>query len=64
MASGGQASCEFDSAAIGEGVTLGFLHLHENIFLRIASLRILNAGVDLIENAEIVELGLSARISC
>ena len=54
-------SLEFQSSAVGEGVALGLLHLHQNIFQRIGSLRILHRRVDLAEDAEIVEPSLSAE---
>ena len=57
--SGGQAGFEFQAEAVGEGVALGFLHLDENIFLRVGALGILDGGIDLAEDAEIVELALS-----
>ena len=58
VGAGGQAGFEFQAEAVGEGVALGFLHLDENIFLRIGALGILDGGIDLAEDAEIVELAL------
>jgi hypothetical protein len=58
VVSGGQTGFEFQADAVGEGVTLGFLHLNENIFLGVGALGILDGSVDLAEDAEVIELAL------
>ncbi len=55
------ASLKFQSQPVSEGVALGLLHLHQNIFLRIGSLRILHRRIHLAEDAEIVEPGLGVE---
>ena len=49
---------EFQADAVGEGVALGLLHLHQNVFLRVGALGILHGSVDLAEDAEVIELAL------
>ena len=58
IGAGRQAGFEFQAESVGEGVTLGFLHLNQNIFLRIGAFGILHGGVDLAENAEVIQLAL------
>ncbi len=59
--SGGQAGFKFQSEAVGKGVALGFLRLHENVLLRVGAIGILDGSVDLVEDAEVVELTLSLK---
>ncbi len=48
-------SLEFKSDSVSERVALRLFHLHQDILLRIRSLRILHRRVDLAENSQIVE---------
>ena len=52
------ACLELQSNSVSKRIALGLLHLHQNILLRIGSLRILHGRIHLAEDPQIVEPGL------
>jgi len=55
------AGLKFKPHSISKGITLGFLHLDQNILLRIGPFRILHRRIHLAEDAQIVEFGLRVQ---
>ena len=59
--SGGLAGLEFKSNTVSKGVTVGLPDLHQNMLLRVGSLRVLYRSIDLAEDTQVVQLGLGIQ---